>query len=57
MADDRAADALPDDSAGQRLDDVRWDYDPDAREPSPLEATRSYFEDFPWEPEDVFARD
>lgn len=31
------------------IDSVRWDYDPEAEEVSPLVSTEQYFRDFPWE--------
>lgn len=33
------------------LDDVRWDFDPEAEDPSPLVSTERYFREFPWEGE------
>jgi hypothetical protein len=30
------------------LDAVRWDYDPEEEELSPLVSTERYFRDFPW---------
>ncbi len=49
---DRAPEAA---RAGDTIDAVRWDYDPEDEHLSPLVATARYFSDFPWEPEDVFA--
>lgn len=46
--------SLPEGSTGGLLDEVPWDYDPEAQDPSPLVPTQRYFRDFPWEPEDVF---
>lgn len=31
------------------IDAVRWDYDPEADEVSPLLPAEQYFRDFPWE--------
>ncbi len=39
----------------EAIDSVRWDYDPDEDDLSPLVSTERYFRDFPWEPEDIFA--
>ena len=49
MADDPRSSSLAD-----TLDTVRWDYDPEGEELSPLVSTERYFRDFPWEPEGVF---
>ena len=38
----------------EAIDSVRWDYDPEDDQLSPLVSTERYFRDFPWEPEDVF---
>lgn len=35
-------------AVGQVLDAVRWDYDPEEEELSPLVSTERYFRDFPW---------
>jgi len=35
------------------LDRVRWDYDPEGEQLSPLVSTERYFRDFPWEPEEL----
>jgi len=37
------------------LDGVRWDYDPEQEEVSPLISVERYFRDFPWEPPEVMA--
>ncbi len=39
------------------MDSVKWDYDPEDDDLSPLVSTERYFRDFPWEPEDVFAEE
>lgn len=41
-------------SVADVLDAVRWDYDPESQQLSPLVSTERYFRDFPWEPEEVF---
>ncbi len=35
-------------AVGQVLDAIRWDYDPEEEELSPLVSTERYFRDFPW---------
>jgi hypothetical protein len=49
MAEDSAKLAVAD-----LLDSVRWDYDPESDQLSPLVSTERYFRDFPWEPAEVF---
>jgi hypothetical protein len=44
-------------SLAKAIDAVRWDYDPEGEELSPLVSTERYFRDFPWEPEEVFVEE
>ena len=48
----KARAGLPQTSAGGLLDEVPWEFDPEAQDPSPLVATERYFLDFPWEPDE-----
>jgi hypothetical protein len=40
-------------SGADILDRVRWDYDPEGEQLSPLVSTERYFRDFPWEPAEL----
>lgn len=46
---ERKADARP---VAEVIDGVRWDYDPQTEEVSPLVSTERYFRDFPWDGDD-----
>ncbi len=51
MADPRSNGASP--TVAAIIDAVRWDYDPESEEASPLMPAEQYFRDFPWEPEEL----
>ena len=38
-------------STAETIDAIRWDYDPEGTQLSPLVSSERYFRDFPWESE------
>lgn len=38
-------------STAETIDAIRWDYDPEGDQLSPLVSSARYFRDFPWESE------